>query len=98
MIPNILASLEAYVMTNGYTDKAAMIELGMITATQHLEASPKPSYGPHKAEMRYLDDADDEVVAEFLAMLEVPPPPTIADVLQALETLRTHLRKKYYAG
>ena len=75
----------------------------MITATQHLEASPKPSYGPHKASERYLDAEDEGALNECLESFGVAyvgfnGDPKIESVLQALETLRTHLRKKYYAG
>ena len=75
----------------------------MITAANTLEASPKPSYGPHKASERYLDAEDEAALGEMfhslggvVATFNADPP--VADVLQALETLRTHLRKKYYAG
>ena len=75
----------------------------MITATQHLEASPKPSYGPHKANERYLDWEDEAALNECLqsfgiAFVGINGDPLVSDVLQALETLRTHLRRKYYAG
>lgn len=77
----------------------------MITATQHLEASPKPSYGPHKASERYLDDEDRDKL-ESIFDVALDPDGTyetryhipVETTLQALETLRTHLRKKYYAG
>lgn len=72
----------------------------MITATQHLEASPKPSYGPHKASERYLDDEDREkagVTLDFVSNAMVGNY-DVGQLLQALETLRTHLRKKYYGG
>lgn len=72
----------------------------MITATQHLEASPKPSYGPHKANERYLDAEDCSKSARLYVLLgyENPTETPVSELLQALETLRTHLRKKYYAG
>jgi hypothetical protein len=71
----------------------------MITATQHLEASPKPSYGPHKASERYLDDEDADLAIQTLARLDKRLTETkIDDFLFVLETLRTHLRKKYYGG
>lgn len=79
----------------------------MITAANTLEASPKPSYGPHKANERYLD-GDDRAAMEsmidvnYRATLHAHAPEqpnvTIAETLQALETLRTHLRRKYYGG
>lgn len=72
----------------------------MITATQHLEATPKPSYGPHKASERYLDWEDKNAFAKVseLATDCVERDVAVSELLQALETLRTHLRKKYYAG
>lgn len=72
----------------------------MITAAQHLEASPKPSYVPHKANERYLDDEDDEHAGVCLNVVSnsMVGNYDVGQLLQALETLRTHLRKKYYAG
>lgn len=73
----------------------------MITAANTLEASPKPSYGPHKASERYLDAEDETALNECLESFGVASfngDLKIESVLEALETLRTHLRKKYYAG
>jgi hypothetical protein len=70
----------------------------MITATQHLEASPKPSYGPLKASERYLDDEDWSEVRKLTYILDTTLNLPAIDTLEALETLRTHLRRKYYAG
>jgi hypothetical protein len=70
----------------------------MITATQHLEASPKPSYGPLKASERYLDDEDWSEVRKLTYILDTTLNLSALDTLEALETLRTHLRKKYYGG
>jgi hypothetical protein len=73
----------------------------MITATQHLEASPKPSHGPHKASERYLDGEDVNEADHLLTMLQfvfAEGGTQVNELLQALEALRTHLRKKYYAG
>ena len=69
----------------------------MITAANTLEASPKPSYGPYKATERYLDTEDVFYLAKVRILLGYENP-TVTEMLEALETLRTHLRKKYYAG
>jgi hypothetical protein len=70
----------------------------MITATQHLEASPKPSYGPLKASERYLDDEDWSEVRKLTYLLDTTLNLPAIDTLEALEALRTHLRRKYYGG
>jgi hypothetical protein len=70
----------------------------MITATQHLEASPKPSYGPLKASERYLDDEDWAEVRKLTYILDTTLNLTALDTWEALKTLLFHLRKKYYAG
>lgn len=72
----------------------------MITAANTLEVSPKPSYGPHKVSERYLDaeDCSESRKLEALMIYENPTEITVTEFLEALETLRTHLRKKYYAG
>lgn len=78
----------------------------MRASTERAEAAEKPSYGPYKATEQYLDDEDRDEIGLLKMVLAkdryrtsmLDKGPTVLELLEALEALRTHLRKKYYAG
>lgn len=72
----------------------------MRTSTERAEAAEKPSYGPHKATEQHLDDEDRDEIGLLKMVLAkdryrtsmLDKGPTVLELLEALETLRTHLR------